>query len=72
MPAMAWVRQLSLAQSTLITSWSILLTGEIVERRVGDKRVAIQAMSGGGTQRIEQATQFNEACLTDEQIRALG
>ena len=45
--------------------------GEIVERRVGDKRVAIQAIAGGGTQRIEQATHFNEACLTDEQIRAL-
>ncbi len=47
-------------------------TGEIVERRIGDKRVAIQAMEGGGTQRIEQATKFNEACLTDEQIRALA
>ncbi len=47
-------------------------TGEIVERRIGDKRVAIQTMSGGGTQRIEHATQINEACLTDEQIRALA
>ena len=47
-------------------------TGEIVERRIGDKRVAIQTMSGGGTQRIEHATQIDEACLTDEQIRALA
>ena len=29
-------------------------------------------MAGGGTQRIEHATQLNEACLTDEQIRALA
>ena len=47
-------------------------TGEIVERRIGDKRIAINAMTGGGTQRIEHATQINEACLTDEQIRALA
>jgi phosphohistidine swiveling domain-containing protein len=47
-------------------------TGEIVERRIGDKRVAIHAIAGGGTQRVEQTTQFNEACLSDEQIRALA
>ncbi len=47
-------------------------TGKIIERRIGDKRVVIQAMAGGGTQHIEQITQFNEACLTDEQIRALA
>ena len=47
-------------------------TGEIVERRIGDKRVAIQAIAGGGTQRIEHARQLNEACLTDEQIRMLA
>jgi rifampicin phosphotransferase len=47
-------------------------TGEIVERRIGDKRVAIHSIAGGGTQRIKQTTQFNEACLTDEQIRALA
>jgi rifampicin phosphotransferase len=47
-------------------------TGEIVERRIGDKRVAIQAVAGGGIQRIEQGAHSNEACLTDEQIRALA
>ena len=46
--------------------------GEIAERHIGDKRVAIHAMVGGGTQRIEHATQSNEACLIDEQIRALA
>src|SRR5438270_2240459 len=47
-------------------------TGEIVERRIGDKRVAIQARAGGGTQRIEQTMPLNEACLTDDQVRALA
>jgi pyruvate,water dikinase len=47
-------------------------SGEIVERRIGDKRVAIQAMVGGGTQRIEQPALPNEACLTDEQIQTLA
>jgi pyruvate,water dikinase len=47
-------------------------TGEIVERCIGDKRVAIQARAGGGTQRMEQATQSNVACLTDEQVCALA
>src|SRR5262249_39120258 len=47
-------------------------TGEIVERRIGDKRVVIRALAGGGTQRIEQARQNNEACVSDEQVRALA
>ncbi len=47
-------------------------TGEIVERSIGDKRVAIQAIAGGGTQRIEQAIQSTEACLSDVQVRALA
>jgi pyruvate,water dikinase len=47
-------------------------TGEIVERRLGDKRVIIRASAGGGTQRIEQAEGSNEACLSDEQLRALA
>ena len=46
-------------------------TREIVKRSIGDKRVAIHALVGGGTQHIEQAMQSNVACLTDEQIRAL-
>lgn len=46
--------------------------GEIVERRLGDKRIVIRASAGGGTQRIEQAEGNNEACLSDEQLRALA
>ena len=47
-------------------------TGEIVERRPGDKRVAIRAAVGGGTQRVELAGQAGEASLDDAQIRALA
>ena len=44
---------------------------EIVERRLGDKRVLIQAVPGGGTQRIEHEGQSEHACLTDKQVVAL-
>ncbi len=47
-------------------------TGEIVERRLGDKRMLIQATAGGGTQRVETSIASNEPCLFDEQIRALA
>ncbi len=47
-------------------------TGEITERRLGDKRLVIQSTPGGGTQRIETAERSNEACLTDAQVRALA
>ncbi len=47
-------------------------TGEIVERRLGDKRVVISGTAGGGTLRSESHDGSKEACLTDEQIRALA
>ena len=47
-------------------------TGEIVERRLGDKRVVIRATPGGGTQRVELAERNDEACISDEQVRALA
>lgn len=47
-------------------------TGEIIERYISNKRIAIHSMAGGGTQLIEQATEFSQACLNDEQIRALA
>src|SRR5215207_9201290 len=47
-------------------------TGEIVERRLGDKRVAIRAAAGGGTQRVELTGTAEEASLDDGQIRALA
>ncbi|HEV2579879.1 MAG TPA: PEP/pyruvate-binding domain-containing protein [Ktedonobacteraceae bacterium] len=47
-------------------------TGEIVERRLGDKRLVIRATAGGGTQRVELTGGNTEACLSDEQIRTLA
>lgn len=47
-------------------------SGEIVERRLGDKRVVIQALPGGGTQRIEREGQSDHACLTNEQVQELA
>ncbi len=45
--------------------------GEIRERRIGDKRVEVRPMAGGGTQRVERAAETGRACVTDDQIRAL-
>ena len=47
-------------------------TGDIVERRLGDKRVAIRAAEGTGTQRVELKGNEDRACLSDEQVRALA
>ncbi len=47
-------------------------TGEIVERRLGDKRVIIKGSAGGGTVRTERPDGGDAACLSDEQIRALA
>jgi rifampicin phosphotransferase len=47
-------------------------TGEVVERRLGDKRVVIRGAAGGGTLRSEESSIGKEACLTDEHIRALA
>src|SRR5713226_8970430 len=47
-------------------------TGEMVERRLGDKQVLIQAAAGGGTQQIEAGASPARACLSDEQIRELA
>jgi phosphohistidine swiveling domain-containing protein len=46
-------------------------SGEILERRLGDKRVAIQAQKGGGTRRVELEGD-EKPSLTDAQIRALA
>jgi len=47
-------------------------TGEIVERRLGDKRVAIMAGSGSGTERVEVASGEDKASLSDDQILELA
>ena len=45
---------------------------EILERRLGDKRVEIRAKPGGGTTHVEALDRANEACLTDAQVLALA
>jgi phosphohistidine swiveling domain-containing protein len=46
-------------------------SAEIVERRIGDKRVEIRAKADGGTEHVQRQAS-NGACLTDDQIRALA
>jgi len=46
-------------------------TGTISERRLGDKRLTIRALPGGGTERLEAVTHDAGLCLTDEQVLAL-
>src|SRR5215204_3745109 len=47
-------------------------TGEIVERSLGDKRVAILATAGGGTERVELDADAGRASLSDGQVLALA
>ncbi len=53
------------------------LTGRITERRIGDRKLVIRSIPGGGTERFGPAAQANDgtagdACLADSQIRALA
>ena len=45
-------------------------SGEILERGLGDKRLVIRSLPGGGTEQVEHAQ--DGACLTDEQVRDLA
>ena len=47
-----------------------LATGRITERRLGDKRLAVRSLPGGGVEHVEAP--MEEACVTDAQIRALA
>jgi pyruvate,water dikinase len=51
-------------------------TGHVVERRLGDKRLQIAALPGGGTQRLDASSQFtvhsSQFCLADDEVRALA
>src|SRR5829696_5122250 len=47
-------------------------TGEIVERRLGDKRVAIMAGPGSGTEQVELDAGEDSASLSDGQVLALA
>lgn len=47
-------------------------TGEIVERRLGEKRIEVRSLAGGGTETIERRDKAEQACLSDSQVRALA
>ncbi len=47
-------------------------SGEILERRLGDKRLEVRSLPGGGTVHVEKPDGSDRACLTDEQVRALA
>ncbi|HET7772165.1 MAG TPA: PEP/pyruvate-binding domain-containing protein, partial [Chloroflexota bacterium] len=50
-------------------------SGAVLERRLGDKRLRIEALPDGGTRRIElpaEHTGAGEACLTEAQLRELA
>ncbi len=46
-------------------------SGKILERQPGDKRVAIVAVPGGGTQQVEPAGGEDKLSISDAQVRAL-
>src|ERR687893_2058425 len=46
-------------------------TGEVLERRIGDKRVLIRARTGGGVERVEHQGSDDLPSLTSQQIAAL-
>jgi pyruvate,water dikinase len=48
--------------------------GEIVERRLGDKRLEVRSLPGGGTEHVEWPDSATRACVTDHQVllAALG
>ncbi|ONI81184.1 phosphoenolpyruvate synthase [Actinosynnema sp. ALI-1.44] len=50
----------------------VVRDGAIVERRLGDKRVVIRSLPGGGTERLERESGAADACVTDDQVIALA
>ncbi len=47
-------------------------TGEIIERRLGDKQVTIQTDASGGTRAVETSSLPKRFCLSDDQIHTLS
>jgi pyruvate,water dikinase len=47
-------------------------SGQILDRRLGDKRFEVRPLPGGGTQYLERASAAGQACITDDQVRALA
>ncbi len=49
----------------------VVSDGRVVERRIGDKRLAVRSLPGGGTEQV-QGSASDAACLTDEQVLELA
>src|SRR5262249_42507810 len=47
-------------------------SGEIVERRLGDKCLVILPKAGGGTENVERSASDEQPCLSDAQVRELA
>src|SRR5215213_2785806 len=47
-------------------------TGSILDRRLGDKRVVVRALPGGGVEHVTTGSATADACLDDDQVRALA
>ena len=45
--------------------------GTVLERRLGDKRVVVRSLPGGGTEQVARPTDAEKPCLSDAQIRDL-
>lgn len=48
------------------------LTGRVLERRLGDKRIAVRPIPGGGTRTLTISNGGAAACLTDKQAAELA
>lgn len=48
------------------------VAGRVLERRLGDKRIAIRPLSGGGTRTVAVSNGGATACLTDRQAAELA
>ncbi len=47
-------------------------SGAVLDRRLGDKRLAVRALTGGGTESVALPDSSEASCLTDEQAAALA
>lgn len=47
-------------------------SGSVLERRLGDKRIAVRPIPGGGTRTVAASNGGAAACLTDQQAAALA
>ncbi len=45
--------------------------GAVLERRLGDKRVVVRSLPGGGTEQVARPADAGQPCLSDAQIRDL-